>query len=240
MRRKFSEKRAFTLIEVLTVIAIIGIIASVIVGLRPGNPRGLEDARRVASAEFRVAQSRALLGANPDRDPTQTERFNIRSAVLVLNDPDDTDRHLRFIRTIVGGTDSLDKTDLADYYWYAAGEGVSLPQGVFFVAPDESGVKARSVVQPTEGSSQVRIDPDNRAGGQQFGSGKTWYAYLFDSNGQTYMTKAVFMLAQGQLNASTGKVDFGDDPFVSGFVVHRSGALSFTRDDDEAAAAVED
>ncbi|MBQ7332363.1 MAG: type II secretion system protein, partial [Opitutales bacterium] len=62
MFRKKSGKRGFTLIEILMVIAIIGIVASVIVGLRPGNPRGLEDARRIASAEFRVAQSRALLG----------------------------------------------------------------------------------------------------------------------------------------------------------------------------------
>ena len=82
MFRKATGKRAFTLVEILTVIAIIGIVAMVIVGLRPGNPRGLEDARRIASAEFRVAQSKAVLGANPDRDPTTTQRYNIRTGVL--------------------------------------------------------------------------------------------------------------------------------------------------------------
>lgn len=240
MLRKTSAKRGFTLIEILTVIAIIGIIASIIVGLRPGNPRGLEDARRIASAEFRVAQARAVLGANPDRDPANTERFNIRAGVLVLDAPDDTERHLRFIQPIVGGTDSADKTSVSDYYWYSAGDGTLLPQGVFFVAPDASGVDVRSVVQPLEGSSQVKIDPDSRAGGQKFGTGKkNWYVYLFDSNGQTYMSKAVFMLAEGRLNASEQKVEFGDDSFVSGFVVQRSGALSFTRDDDEAKAAAD-
>ncbi len=232
-------KRGFTLIEILTVIAIIGILAMVVVGLRPGNPRGLEDARRLASSEFRIAQSRAALGANPDRDPANTERYNIRSAVLVLDDPEDIERHLRYMQVIVGGTDSRDKTSISDYYWYAAGEGVTLPQGIFFVPPNESGVRARSVVTPIEGTSRVSIDPDNREKGQTFGKGKkNWYAYFFDSNGQTYMSKAVFMLAEGQINGSTGDVDFGEDPFVSGFVVHRSGAISFTRDDDEALAAV--
>lgn len=240
MFRKATGKRAFTLVEILTVIAIIGIVAMVIVGLRPGNPRGLEDARRIASAEFRVAQSKAVLGANPDRDPTTTQRYNIRTGVLVLNDPDDVERHLRFIQPIVGGTDSQDKTALSDYYWYASGEGVTLPQGVFFVPPDASGVCARSAVEPIEGSARVRIDPDLRAKGQKFGEGKKeWYAYLFDSNGQTYMTKAVVMLAEGQIDPASGDVDFGEDPFVSGFVVHRSGSLSFTRDDEEAAAAAE-
>lgn len=241
MPREFFGKRAFTLIEILTVIAIIGVLASVIVGLRPGNPRGLEDARRIASAEFRVAQARAALGANPDRDPDQNARYNIRSGILILDDPEDTERHLRFIQPIVGGTDSLSKTDLSDYYWYSAGDGTLLPQGVFFVAPDESGVSVRSVIQPIEGSSRVTLDPDLRSGGQRFGSGsKKWYLYLFDSNGQTYMSKAVFMMAEGQMDPSKKSVDFGDDPFVAGFVVHRSGALSFTRDDEEAKAAMQD
>lgn len=237
-RGKSKIRRAFTLIEILTVIAIIGVLATIIVGLNPGNPRGLDEARRIAASEFRIAQARAVLGANPDPDPSTVERYNIRAGVLVLDSPDDPDRHLRFLQTIVGGTASADKTDLSDYFWYAVGEGVLLPQGVYFVAPDSS-EKARSTATILDGTSaHVTLEPGSASPGSKFGSGKKkWYAYIFDSNGQTFMSKAVFMLAEGKPGSADGDIDFGDDPFISGFVVHRSGGISFTRDDDEAKAA---
>lgn len=233
-------KRAFTLIEILTVVAIIGLISLVIIGLQPNNPHGLGDACRLASQQFKAAQAQAVLGHNPDRDPETNKRYNIRTAVLVLNNEEDEERHLRYIVPIIGGTDDESKTDIDDYYWYAVNGngGTMLPKGVYFVPPTESGI-AHSEINPLEGNTEVTLDPTMEPGGKRFGTGKQkWYAYYYDSNGQTYMTKATFMVAEGQWMPGTG-IRFDDDAAVVGFAVTRNGAIIFTRDADETDAANE-
>lgn len=230
-------RRGFTLIEILTVVAIIGMVAVIIVGLKPGNPRGMDDACRIAGMEFRVAQAQAVRGANPDRDPQTNKRYNIRSAVLILNDEDDTDNHMRQMRTIVGGTDDQEKTDIRDYYWYAVGEPVLLPENVYFVAPDSTDLDIRSIVEPVEGGNDIKIDPTTE--GQKAGTGKKrWYAYYYDCNGQTYMTRASFMIAQGAHIPGSG-VRFDKNAPVQGFAITRSGAIVYTRDSEEAEIASE-
>lgn len=231
-------KRAFTLIEILTVVAIIGLISLVIIGLQPNNPHGLDDAVRLASQQFKIAQAQAVLGHNPDRDPETNKRYNIRSAVLILNNEDDEERHLRYIVPVIGGTDDESQTDIRDYYWYAVNGngGITLPKGVYFVPPTESNI-AHSEISPIEGDTEVTIDPTLEPGGKRFGSGKQkWYVYYFDSNGQTYMTKATFMVAEGLWTPGTG-IRFDDDTAVVGFAVTRNGSVIFTRDADETDAA---
>ena len=241
-RRKTSPltqfKRAFTLIEVLTVVAIIGLISLVIIGLQPNNPHGLDDACRLAAQQFQAAQAQAVLGHNPDRDPESNKRYNIRTAVLVLNNEEDEERHLRYIVPIIGGTDDESKTDIRDYYWYAVNgnAGTMLPKGVYFVPPTESTVTS-SEIAPLEGDNEVTLDPTLEPGGKRFGTGKQkWYAYYFDSNGQTYMTKATFMVSEGVWMPGTG-IRFDRDASVVGFAVTRNGAVIFTRDADETEAA---
>lgn len=233
-------KRAFTLIEILTVVAIIGIISVVIIGLQPNNPHGIDDACRLAAQQFKAAKAQAVLGHNPDLDPETYPRYNIRTAILVLNNEDDDERHLRHIVPIIGGTDDESKTDLSDYYWYAVNgnAGITLPQGVYFVPPTESGIQ-HSEISPIEGNIEVTLDPSLEPGGKRFGEGnQKWYAYYFDSNGQTYMTKATFMVAEGVWMPGNG-VQFDDDAAVIGFAVTRNGAIVFTRDSDESEAANE-
>ena len=232
-----AKKRAFTLIEILTCVAIIGVLALVIVGLRPGNPHGLDDACRISATEFKIAKSKAVMGTNPDREPDTNKRYNIRSAVLVLNNSDDPDRHLRFVMPIVGGTDDEAKTDIRDYYWYAVGDnaGTLLPQGVYYVPPTES-ISGHSVITPIDGPTEVEIDPDVRLGGQKFGSGKQkWFVYIFDSNGQTYMSKATFMVAEGTFTGTD--VIFDKKTPIAGFAITRNGSILFTRDNDAVDAA---
>ncbi|MCR5183163.1 MAG: hypothetical protein K6B46_00490 [Opitutales bacterium] len=238
-RKPFRRFFAFTLIEILTVVAIIGLVAVVIVGLKPGNPRGMDDACKMAGMEFRIAQAQAVRGTNPDRDPDNNKRYNVRAAVLVLNDEEDPDNHLRRLQTVVGGTDDIEKTDLSDYYWYAVGEPVILPDNIYFVEPNAVGITTRSIIKPLEGSEEVALDPTTEIGGCRAGSGKKrWYAYYFDGNGQTYMTKATFMIAKGAYIPGTG-VRFETDTPAQGFVITRNGSIIFTRDSDEAEIASE-
>ncbi len=232
-------KRAFTLIEILTVVAIIGLIAVVIIGLQPGNPHGVDDACRIAATEFKIARTQAVMGANPDRDPDVNKRYNIRAAVLVLNDEDDEERHLRYIVPIIGGTDDESKTNISDYYWYSLSDnaGTLLPQGVYFVPPSDSGLSTHSVITPIDGNSEVTLEPSLESGGKSFGTGsKRWYVYYFDSNGQTYMSKATFMVAEGTWMPGSG-VKFDTDTPVVGFAITRNGAIIYTNDSDEADAA---
>lgn len=233
-------KRAFTLIEILTVVAIIGLISLVIIGLQPNNPHGLDDACRLASQQFRAAQAQAVLGHNPDRDPETNKRYNIRTAVLVLNNEEDEERHLRYIVPIIGGTDDESKTNIDDYYWYAVNGngGTMLPKGVYFVPPTETSI-THSEINPLEGGIEVTLDPTLEPGGKRFGTGKQkWYAYYYDSNGQTYMTQATFMVAEGLWMPGNG-IRFDDETSVVGFAVTRNGAIIFTRDADETDAANE-
>lgn len=229
-------KKAFSLIEILAVIAIIGILATVVIGLQPGNPRGLDDACHLASTEFRVAQNKAVLGTNPDRDPESVKRYNIRTAVLVLNNPDDEERHLRYIVPVVGGTASeSDSPEIRDYYWYAISDtaGVMLPQGVYFVPPTES-VNYRSVVTPLEGQNEVSFEPSTQSGGKKFGAGKQkWYVYYFDMNGQTFMSKATFMVAEGRWDPGARKVIFEKEQPATGFAITRNGAIIYMRSDED-------
>ncbi len=236
-RLRSRKRRAFTLIEILTVVAIIGMVAVVIVGLKPGNPRGLDDACKMAGMEFRIAQAQAVRGTNPDRDPDTNKRYNIRSAVLILKDEDDAENHLRRIQTIVGGTDDQEKTDMRDYYWYAVGEPVMLPENIYFVEPNATDVEVKSTIKPIEGDEEITLDPSTELGGKKFGSGeKRWYAYYFDTNGQTYMTKATFMIAKGAFMPGSS-VRFEKDTPAQGFVITRNGAIIYTRDSDEAEIA---
>ncbi len=191
--------------------------------------------------EFKIARVNALSNANPDRDPEANPRYNIRTAVLVLNDEDDEERHLRLLVPIIGGTDDESKTDISDYYWYAVGgtTGTLLPAGTFFVPPSETSLTAKSVIEPIDGNREVTLDPSIQEGGKKFGTGsKKWFAYFFDSNGQTYMSKAVFMIAEGIWMPGNG-VKFDDDAPAVGFAITRNGAIIYTKDSDEAEAAMD-
>ena len=100
-------RRAFTLIELLAVIAIVALLAGIIAGLQTSSPVGLDGATRQAQSVFELARAKAMLSNNPDPDNVDPKNpvwklYTPRSRVLILNDPND-DGHLRKMTVIVGG-----------------------------------------------------------------------------------------------------------------------------------------
>lgn len=248
-------RRAFTLIELLCVIAIIGLLSAILAGLRPTSPVGLDGASRQAQSIFALARSQAMLANDPDIELTDDQkkatplRF-IRSRVIILNEPNDEDNHLRRMGVILGGyrgTDpaksekNLQKSDLT---WYAIGEGALLPDGIFYVDNANSAVTKqilRSTMENKTFSGQPKMDisfnstktsyfQSNK--GQKDGSGKNWFYYEFLSSGAANMTDADgsgtgarFIVTEGTLNPGTQKLEplAGKENNVGGLIILRPG-----------------
>ena len=245
-------RRAFTLIELLCVIAIIGILASIVNGLSSKPPKGLDGATFQAQSVFAQARAQAQLGNDPDVELTEDQkkanplRF-IRSRVLVLNDPTDTDRNLRFVGVIVGGYRGTDTTKSeknlqeGDLSWYTLNDGVLLPQGYYYVN-NESTVKAilqSDVYNKTFGPATMTFDYGHRQV-RKSGSGQKYYYYEFLNTGAANMTDtadktgARFMITEGTINPATQKVEPLNASNVGGFIVLRPGTtLSINNKHDQ-------
>lgn len=240
MAQKSSNRRrraAFTLIELMTVLAIMLLIGGIVFALRPENPEGLPGAQRVASETFLIAQMRAVQSPNPDRNPAENPLHNIRTRVLILNDPNSPGMHLRLMRIIVGGTRRLEEGKAADYRWYATEPDAVLPDGIYMVAPDAKGIrdKRRSTITPNEGNKSVmRLNIEPSLESQPEGSGdREWYFYEFNNDGTSNMKSATFMIAEGEWNPVENNVLFRDDLNVAGFWLAPSGKTIFYSDADE-------
>ncbi|MDR2862516.1 MAG: prepilin-type N-terminal cleavage/methylation domain-containing protein [Puniceicoccales bacterium] len=229
---------AFTLVELLAVLAIIGLMVGVIVTVRPDNPEGIDAARRVATSVFGAARLRAEQSPNPDRQTEKRPLYNVRSRVLVLNDPTRPEQHLRLLRIIVGGTRKPDSTEAANYVWYTMDADTTLPEGVYMISPFDTSFKnelLKSRITPRENTGSVMtLNFEPSLDEQQEGTGdKSWFFYEFNNDGTSNMWAATFMISEGTWDPADKRVIFRNEQNVTGFWIQPSGVSVPYSDPDE-------
>ena len=148
-----AARAGFTLVELMIVITVILILASMILVIRPANPEGLANGQRMLASLVRSAKAQAMMnraalprpaGFTGNWTPT-----DFRYRVLIKNDPADPDRHLREVVIAVGAL-GLGPTP-TKYTWFSPDPPVLLPPGVMFVPPSNtatSGFTSPNVTMP--------------------------------------------------------------------------------------------
>jgi hypothetical protein len=229
---KSRRRAAFTLVEIIAVLAIVLLIGAVVLAVNPGNPEGIVSAENSARTLFRAARLKSQ-AANPDRNPVENPLYNIRSRVIILKDPSLPEQHLRLMRVIVGGTRRPELIKPEDYFWYSTEVEYILPKGVYMVDDDAAVLgsgegfseKRRSYLSNKDSpSTEMRLDYQFRSRGQKTGEGdKTWYFYEFTSESTSNMNYATFMVSTGAWNPQKKAVLFNNRDEVAGFYITPTG-----------------
>jgi prepilin-type N-terminal cleavage/methylation domain-containing protein len=131
-------RAGFTMVELLIVISVILILASMMLAIRPTNPEGIGNGQRMMADMIRIAKVQATMNraAVPMINgwTSNWSPANYRYRLLIKCEPSNPDTHLREMViaigcTGIGGTPNL-------YTWFSPEPPVRLPPGVFFVPPN--------------------------------------------------------------------------------------------------------
>lgn len=134
-------RAGFTLVELLVVVTIILLISGMFLSLSPGDGGGLPAGQRVIGTTLKTVRAMALMNRGTLGSGVP---YNARYRLLILNDPDNPEDHLRTVCVAVGAVTSADaagddpatvRTDDVRYKWFAPEAPVRLPKGVYFVPP---------------------------------------------------------------------------------------------------------
>ena len=148
------------MVELLIVITVILILASMMLAIRPTNPEGLGNGQRMMADMLRIAKVQATMNraAVPKINgwsPTVAwAPTNFRYRLLIKCEPTNPDSHLREMVIAIGCT-GIGATP-AVYTWFSPEPPVRLPPGVFFVPPNIAAANGMAsspnpgVVMPTD------------------------------------------------------------------------------------------
>lgn len=155
-------RAGFTMVELLIVITIILILATLMLAIRPTNPEGLGNGQRMMADMLRIAKVQATMNRaavpmiNGWTSAATWKPANFRYRLLIKCEPTNPDAHLREMVIAIGCT-GIGATP-ALYTWFSPEPPVRLPRGVFFVPPNLATVNGitggtttnPAVVMPTD------------------------------------------------------------------------------------------
>lgn len=195
-----AESSGFTLVEILVVAGLVAVLA---VGLgmalqNGGEAMAVRTAERTAAGLFQSARTQAVLQ-------------QARTRVLVLNDPKDPDRHLRYLGIVVEDIHNAG-------HWRASHGGIVLPDGVVFLQYWSSAAGEFRFQFPL-------AEP------QEEGIGPSWFYYEFASRGALagdFMRKFVIGTMPGDpVPQDPSQID--RSAVRGGFAIFPSGGIAFPR-----------
>jgi prepilin-type N-terminal cleavage/methylation domain-containing protein len=150
-------RAGFTMVELLIVITVILILASMMLAIRPTNPEGIGNGQRMMADMIRIAKVQATMNraALPKINGWSSNwaPANYRYRLLIKCDPANPDSHLREMVIAIGCT-GIGATPLL-YTWFSPEPPVRLPPGVYFVPPNIAAINGMAsspnpgVVMPT-------------------------------------------------------------------------------------------
>lgn len=231
----------FTLVELLAVIAIIGVLAGFALGIRPsGEGYTLGNGQRIAASVFQSARSISVM--------KQTETRVIIYRGGGSGNRNNTSKQLRYMGVLY----KAKAKDQTDARWLPANAGVYLPDGVYYIAPNmnDSGVpyyfvnhidvgvresNINSMFSSSNNLNNTSLMDDGNHFSASFPTADStdtdsWFFYEFDQRGLSRNPGALFVIAAGErVEPGSDNVDYSvrlPNPYaVAGFVVRKMGGV---------------
>lgn len=224
--RTLKRRRGFSMVELLTVVAIISIMAVIIGSALGGNNESLSlgTGQRVASSMFQSARSIAIL------KQTQT-RVIIYGAQGSNTDPR---KFLRFMGIVYD-----EDQDPSNPSWVPAVQGTYLPEGVFFIPAGSA-----TGLSDVSGGSMEKSDYNN-TGTQPLSvafpvttkTADDFFWYGFDENGNSQNAGGTFVLNAGRVTSDAPTIEIENPYAARGLAIRRIGGVILMNDYEEIQAA---